>query len=251
VIRNALRDGSRPRCEELRDGGGGVAGEALVGRWPALSRSSFVPALGRERSRMIPFRQFHSENAKAARLPPESGGRRRRERRPLRRRAGQNRRLEAGATRARAARLPFGYAQGKKACATNPRPASLGFSGDKFRPPLRRQRQMQGRPPSARKRRTQKARKAAAVPRLPPAADSLGTTFPCRKCCYRRETDTRSPNPAYAGWPSARRCFFSWLQALICFSRAAAARSEGGPGAKNAALKAAALRLDLNAEEGE
>jgi len=38
---------------------------------------------------------------------------------------------------------------------------------------------------------------------------------------------------------------------LICFSRAAAARSEGGPGAKNAALKAAALRLDLNAEEGE
>ena len=28
-------------------------------------------------------------------------------------------------------------------------------------------------------------------------------------------------------------------------------RYEGGPGAKNAALKAAALRLDLNAEEGE
>jgi len=47
---------------------------------------------------------------KGARLPPESGGRRRRKRRPLQRQAGRNRRLEAGATRANAARL--------KACAT-------------------------------------------------------------------------------------------------------------------------------------
>ena len=138
----------------------------------AFGRPLLIPAGDRQRSRMTPCRQFHSENAKAARLPPESGGRRRRERRP---------------------------------------------------PPLG----------------------------SPPAADSLGTTFPRRKYCYRRETDTRLPSPSYSGWPSARRCFFSWLQALICRSRTAGARSEGGPGAKNAALKAAALRLDLNAEEGE
>jgi len=61
----------------------------------------------------------------------------------------------------------------------------------------------------------------------------------------------RMPMPANILSPLANKYFFSLLQVLICFSRAAAARSEGGPGAKNAALKAAALRLDLNAEEGE
>jgi len=83
---------------------------------------------------MTPLRQFRSEpveswapdwktkegqatanaGAKAARLPPESGGRRRRERR-LQRQAGQNRQPEAGATKAKAARLPFGSAQSRKA----------------------------------------------------------------------------------------------------------------------------------------
>ena len=57
----------------------------------------------------------HKCENQGARLPPESGGRRRRERRPLQRQAGQNRRLEAGATKAKAARLPFGSAQGRKA----------------------------------------------------------------------------------------------------------------------------------------